>query len=209
MGKIEQYQSGFNDGIAHAYRLVMESGIKNLGDYVRIRGALNNIPLKMSPREYEEATEATKILLSDTMDIVWYCILADKFGFGEKRLKRARKEIYKYTAYLNRGWIYWMDVVDELNSRFKMDITLSDKDSPNWEKYKRPDAEDIYADEEYIDTAEWQHILSLAKLSEKDGIIFDQDGNEVTSYDNEYEKIEAYDFIRGLLYAKGIKIEAH
>ena len=50
MGKIEQYQSGFNDGIAHAYRLVMESGIKNLGDYVRIRGALNNIPLKMSPR---------------------------------------------------------------------------------------------------------------------------------------------------------------
>src|SRR5699024_2891194 len=90
MGKIDAQSQARMDGMAYALKIAKERGIDGLENDIKARGILG-VNLSVSDKEFREAFEKMFTMLFWNMKTVMLQVLVEKFGFGEKRLKRVQE----------------------------------------------------------------------------------------------------------------------
>lgn len=108
MSKMSDYQSGREDGLLMAQRLVKERGIEALDEEIRYRG-ITRIHTQLAKKELEKATEQIKMNTLDTVLLLTLHTIRDEFGFGEKRLQRLLDKMEKRASCLIGDMATWED----------------------------------------------------------------------------------------------------
>ena len=189
---IKDYAAGRDDGLLKAYQIVKDKGLDGLREELRFRGA-TKIHTSYAVKELDEATERIKEILFETIRISMVAILHDEFGFGQKRCQHAIDAFDKLTMYLDRGWLYWVDLIDEIRQRLR--LTMTDdimKASDMGGKYSHPAPEDIYDEPDLVDQEHWKHLLKSLGFSErknpngKSYDIFNENGAPIFRYEGQY-----------------------
>ena len=206
MNKFAEYTTGRNDGLLLAKEIVMNGGLEALEKELKFRGA-TKINTSLSTKELDRATESVKQICFGTIMVAMLAVLHDDFGFGEKRLTRVAEKFDKVSAYLQNGWLYWMDMIDSLEKDLSVKITNKYMTSENMGKHwAHPECGDIYEETDWVDPVFWEAELKLLGYSERKGEegmeILDENKNPVLSYDNKFDQIGMYDVLRGILFAK-------
>ena len=209
MSKQTQYEAGRLDGLDLARRIVQDQGIEALEKECRMRGAWG-INLALATKDLDKATEKMKELCYKTILIASLSVLHDRFGFGQIRCQRFVDGFAKLTAYLDHGWLYWYDLIEELRQQLDLRIDTSSLTTDSMGKvYRHPEPGDVYTEPDLVDADEWKSILRRLNFSEdNDGWVLDENGNRFIHYDGNFEKIQAYDTLYGVELAKdhwGIK----
>ena len=206
MKKQTEYVRGRADGLELALRIVKEGGVESLEEEIRFRGALG-IHTSIARREFEVAAEEIKKLTIETMMVAWVSILHDEFGFGRIRCDRALESFRKLTGYLDRGWLYWMDLVAEIKQRLGVRLQLERITPENLgQAYAHPEPDDIYTEADLLLPEAWQSALNLLHFTERprdDGWmeILDEEGKPIINYRGVYNQIQVYDVLHGMLLA--------
>ena len=153
----------------------------------------------MTTDDLDRTTQKIQEMAFKTVRIGIIASLHDTFGFGEKRIQRVMSEFDKLAEYLMKGWIYWSDIIADIKEKLNIDLEILEGDD-RLISYTRPANEDFYSEVDWVDPAAWKKRLSY--------LGFTDDGKAVHSpsdcweYKNEYDKIQLYDFLGGLEYAK-------
>ena len=207
MGKQSQYDTGRLDGLNLALKIAKSDGIEALERECKIRGAWN-IHLTIAMKDVDKATEQMKMICYQTILIASLSVLHDRFGFGQIRCQRFVDGFAKLTAYLDHGWMYWYDLIEELRTKMDlvMDTSAITADSMG-KVYRHPEPEDIYTETDLVDVDAWKSILrglQFTEMQDDDGShwILDEDGNKLIHWLTEYEKIQVYDTLYGMDLAK-------
>ncbi len=187
-----------NEGLAIAYKIVKAEGIEGLEREIRLRGA-TQINTHMTATEMDRVTEQMKKTMSQMTEVAFIAILHDTFGFGQKRCQKAIEAFEKLVAYLDHGWAYWADLIEELKTDLKLNMDTSNINGEHVGKvYAHPDPEDIYTEVDLVDESLWKEMLRALDFKAEDGKIIDHDGYVICEYDNQYDKIATYDFLSGI-----------
>lgn len=204
MGKQSQYDTGRLDGMLLALRIAKADGIETLEKECKMRGAWQ-INVTMASKDLDKATDQIKHISYQTILIASLSVLHDRFGFGRIRCQRFVDGFAKLTTYLDHGWLYWYDLIEELRRQMdlRMDVSAVTADSMG-RVYRHPEPADVYADIDFVDEDEWKGILNRLRFSEEDGTgwILDENGDRIIHYDGNFEKIQAYDTLFGMELAK-------
>ena len=87
MSKMTDYQSGREDGLLLAEKIVKEGGLERLQEEIKYRG-ITGIHTQLAKKEIEKASEVIKMTTIDTILLLALSTVRDEFGFGEKRMQR-------------------------------------------------------------------------------------------------------------------------
>ena len=207
MSKETQYMMGRNDGLAMAVKLVREGGLEALEAEIRLRKATRlNTPLV--GKELDKITAPFKDILYETIVTAVLAVLHDEFGFGQKRCQRVMSAFGKLTRYLDMGWMYWMDIIQEL--REKLGLELVDdamKAADMGGKYAHPEPGDIYEEPDLVDPVYWKSLLRDLKFTEQEldsgeMQVLDENKQPVFEYSGKFEQIGMYDILTGVLWER-------
>ena len=208
MNKFAEYTAGRNDGLLLARNIFKEGGMDALEKELKLRGA-TNLHTSLMQRELDKLTESVKHICFDTIMIATISVLHDEFGFGEKRLQRVVNKFNKLTDYLDNGWIYWMDMIEEIKTKTGIEITDKYINEINMGKHwAHPEYEDIYTECDWVAPDKWKAVLKKIGYSErkKEGDscmeILDEKKTPVFEYHGKFEQIGMYDILTGIAYAK-------
>ena len=215
MGKKEkEYDRGRADGLDFALKLVKEGGQKALEEQIRIRGIFGR-DYPMTHEDKVQLASNMKGLFETSMRVMIISILHSEFGFGNKRIEKFMIQYDKFLDYLDRGWLDWMDVIQQLRKE-NVSVEVGDMD-PNFfyspqTKYNRPDDEDIYGDD-FICPEDWSRMLQDLDLTDhRDSKITSkhylyQGGEKLYEYDGQYQQVRLYDFLDGVRYERERQME--
>lgn len=209
MGKQSQYEAGRLDGLDLALRIARESGVEGLEKQVKMRGAWG-IHTHLAVKELDEATERIKQITIQTVQVAALSILHDTFGFGKVRCQRFMKSFDKLCVYLNRGWLYWYDLITEINNEIQLDLrTDIITETSMGTTYAHPEPEDIYSENDLVVEEEWKAILKELGFSEEAETdeegwnwIRDEEGKRFIRWKGQFNKIQVYDTLCGIALAK-------
>lgn len=108
MSKMTDYQSGREDGLLLAERIVKEGGLERLQEEIKYRG-ITGIHTQLAKKEIEKASEVIKMTTIDTILLLALSTVRDEFGFGEKRMQRLINRIEKKATCLIGNMATWED----------------------------------------------------------------------------------------------------
>jgi len=117
------------------------------------------------------------------------------------------KAFSKLVDYMGNGWLYWNDLIKETKERLNLTIDVDALTVENLGKtYERPDPEDVYEEPDLVLPEAWQKILETLRFTERKGDdgtmeIFDEHGEPILNYENEFDKIGCYDILSGMVFA--------
>ena len=204
-----QYEAGLGDGLLVALRLADDAGDieefkKKIKEDMRFREA-TGIRCGFSNEELNKVGESLKMILCQTMRVAIVASIADTYGFGKTRIQRCIDTFDKLCDYMDAGWLSWMDMINTIKGRFGWDLSI-DSGPEILKHYERPLAEDMYEAADLIRDEEWMEVLNLAGFregvdAEGHRCVFDKD-EPLIEWDNEYQKIQAYDTICGMLFER-------
>jgi hypothetical protein len=200
--KRTQYDSGRLDGLRLGLDIAKHDGIEALEKECKMRGAWG-IHTALAAREVDKATEQIKTISFQTLLVAWLSVLHDTFGFGQIRCQRAVDAFTKLTAYLDHGWLYWFDLITELEEKLNLTINTSALTQDSMGRtYRHPEPEDIYTETDYVDENAWKQTLRTLHFTEqddKDGTwILDEHGEKFIHFSGNFGKIQAYDTLYGI-----------
>lgn len=199
---VESYKMGLAAGLDKALDIVQRGGgadeIQNEIRFSKVSG----IDSRVLSQDLADATVMIKKLAVDTTRVAMLAAVHDAYGFGRKRLERCLKEYDKLASYMDRGWLYWLDLIQELQRLAGWDLGFSEVDHLPY--YRRPDPEDTWEEPDLIDRRDWVALLERGHMSERkreDGTmaVSDRDGTELVAYKGPWQQIQAYDYLDGLV----------
>ncbi len=205
MGKqqeIERYQTGFTAGMQNAYEIVSKGGTaEDIKHSMTERASWKIGPIPDAILT-EMFTTATKLAMV-SQGIIICAALHDLFGFGEQRLRRVMAQMEKAGHYIQKGWLSYFDMVEELKNSTKYESIVIEENKAAFGKYWRPDLEDTWTPADFIDPAVYQAMLrnlSMSERIEEDGahtLIF-PDGRPYFSWETPWEQVQAFDVLCGM-----------
>ena len=208
MGKQSQYDAGRLDGLDLALRIVKADGVEALEKELKFRG-WGGIHTTLATKELDLATEQIKSLTYETMLVACISVLHDEFGFGQKRSQRFVDKFSKLTSYLDKGWLYWKDLIDDINTRLDLRLDFRDLTRDTMGRsYAHPEPEDIYQPDDLIDEESWKALLRTLGFTERQGNrkeehwVVDEDGKDFIHYEGIYNQIQVYDCLMGMELAR-------
>lgn len=205
--KLGEYTRGRDDGLALAWKIIQESGVEGFKKELNFR-KVTGIHTNFMMKEVDQFTEPFKKVMAETMQICMVAALHDEFGFGQSRCQRAMNAIDKLMTYVNHGWTYWIDVMDDIKKRLKLDLEdIELKRNDSFGKYYHPEPEDVYYRSSLVDEDDWKACLKALGFTEKpedeDGhCIFDENRRPLFHYQGPYGKMQMIDFLNGMLFEK-------
>ena len=189
-------------GFDRACRIAEEKGLEGLMEERRFR-ATAGIKCRLTASEIEVAGDEIKRLAFQTMKIAFLGMVHDAFGIGPKRIKRLLEEFNKMTDYLEHGWIYWEDLVNEIQERLGVDVGIEDGEH-KFDNYVRirPESADMYDEADLIDRDAWAERIKSLGLVDDGKTVLTENGRVGWDYEgNPYYKIWLYDFLGGIEFA--------
>ena len=189
----------WQEGFERACRIAETEGVQRLLDERRFR-VITGFSGRMTSTELDRYTVQSKAMAFYTVRVAMLASLHDNMGFGKKRLQKVSEGIDKLAEYLAHGWLYWVDVVESLRKAADINLELVDGDE-RLLHYSRPKAEDFWSEADWIEPEEWKARLRFLGFSDDGKAVRSPEG-ECWEYSSEYDKIQLYDFLGGLEYAK-------
>lgn len=209
MGKLSQYEQGYRDGMARTAKVAKEEGIEGVERELKFR-RITNLDPPVNMKELDKMTERLRDVVFTSLQIAYASVLHDTFGFGEERQKRVFKSINKMAAYLDNGWMSWLDMVEELRKNPKLPIRVFEMSEEQLKEvfYRHPEPEDVYTEKDLVDSYAWKKLLQYLHFTEDTTLekgetwILDENGNKLIGYGSKFEQIQAYDTLYGYSLAK-------
>lgn len=121
--KLNDYQSGRNDGLALALTIVKRDGIEALRDEIKFRGA-NGINTAMAKKELNAACEKIKNMTLDTMTVIAIATLHDEFEFGQKRCQRFMDRLEEKADCIIDDLASWDDYIKAIKNELGIELTI-------------------------------------------------------------------------------------
>lgn len=122
---MKAYQSGRNDGLALAMKIVRDGGTEALEKEIKARG-VTGINVNMSQKELEQALAPIKDLTIRTLLAMSVATLRDEYGFGKDRLQRFVNRFMEKTDCLMKGWVTWKDICQNIEDETGISIDFTD-----------------------------------------------------------------------------------
>lgn len=203
MGSKNDYQNGRLDGLLLGLKIAQAGGVEQLEKECKVRGAWN-FHTNLEMRELDKASESIKEITYQTLLIASLAVLHDAFGFGQVRCQRFMEHFNKLAQYLDHGWLYWYDLIEEIRERLNLQIEAEALTEKTMGKgYAHPEPEDVYSEADLIEPSAWNQLLhELGFKEDPVGVILDEDGKRFISYEGQYNRIQVYDVLYGMTLAK-------
>ena len=187
----------WSEGFERACDIARKKGLDGLFAEQRFRG-ITGFQGRLTSSDLDNSDKDVKNMIFSTLRIAYVGVLYDEFGFRGKRLTRFLHGVDKIASYLDHGWLYWIDIVDEIRQRVGIDLAIADGAS-HLTVYQRPANEDVYT--ELIDAQAWKARLDFLGLTDDGKQVTDPAGRWCWKYKNEYDKVQIYDELGGILLA--------
>lgn len=123
MSKMTDYQSGREDGLLLAERIVKEGGLERLQEEIKYRG-ITGIHTQLAKKEIEKASEVIKMTTIDTILLLALSTVRDEFGFGEKRMQRLINRIEKKATCLIGNMATWEDFREMIKEETGIEVNV-------------------------------------------------------------------------------------
>lgn len=192
----------WSDGYEAACQTAREKGIDGLLAEERARGLMGfNGRLTITDLDYNRYSNRIKLVTFQTLRIAFVSILHDEFGFGRQRIDKFLHLIDKMFVYSAKGWVYWMDYIDRIQTELGKSIPVDINDDIQLINYKRPENKDFYEPTDWIDKKEWEGLLERLDLIDTGRRVTSKDGADSWEYKDEYDIIQVYDNLCGIEYA--------
>jgi len=190
----------WQEGFEAACRIAEKDGLEGLALERRFRG-VTGLRSRLTSQELYEQSEDIKKVMYATTEITFISVLHDEFGFGKQRLERLIKGIIKFDAYLEHGWAYMVDYINSIDKELGISL-LANKMVDEVPFWQRPDPEDIYTEVDLIEKDAWIARLNFLGLTDDgEGRVQSKDGGWCWKYNNEYDKVQIYDELYGIVLA--------
>ena len=204
---MKSFQAGRDEGLLLADKVVDESGPEGLKAEIRFRN-ITGVRTSFTQKELHAAAEDMKrfILYHDRIAMV--AAVHDALRIGPKRMRRVLDKYNKLGAYLYHGWMEWIDVIQDIKARLKIDLEdafLTDQEAEI--RYAYPTMEDCYDSPDWVDNDAWRAMLRASgfhELPDQDVNgkfnLYDPNGVLCFSYTGGYQRIQMYDFLMGVVW---------
>lgn len=106
MAKLSDYQSGRNDGLQLALKIIKEGGQQALEQEIKFHGA-RGINTSLAVKELDIASQKIKEMTLDTVIVMTIAVLHDEFGFGQTRCQRFMDRFELKSGCLVDGLATW------------------------------------------------------------------------------------------------------
>lgn len=123
MSKMSDYQSGREDGLLLAEKLVKEGGPERLEEEIRYRG-ITGIHTQLAKKELEKATEQIKMNTLDTVLLLAIHSIRDEYEFGAVRLQRLINRMEKKASCLIGDMATWEDFRRQIKEETGIEINV-------------------------------------------------------------------------------------
>lgn len=140
-----------NEGMAYALKIAKEQGIEELEKQVKMRGYLK-VSVKFTKDELYQSIHNISERVYNNMLTMWYAVMHDRLGFGEKRL-RQMKQWFDEKVYIvgeqspmGHKWATFEDYAEEANRLYGLGIDLG-RIRETQEINEQDEVRKVYADE--------------------------------------------------------------
>lgn len=140
-----------NEGMAYALKIAKRDGLEELEKQIEMRGLLK-VSIKFTQDELYQSIQNISERVYNNMLTMWYAVLHDRLGYGEKRLKQM-KQWFDEKVYIvgeqspmGHHWATFEDYADEANRLYDLGIDL-DKLRETQEINEQDETKKVYADE--------------------------------------------------------------
>lgn len=123
MSKMTDYQSGREDGLMLAEKIVKEGGLERLQEEIKYRG-ITGIHTQLAKKEIEKASEVIKMTTIDTILLLALSTVRDEFGFGEKRMQRLINRMEKKATCLIGNMATWEDFRETIKEETGIEVNV-------------------------------------------------------------------------------------
>lgn len=123
MSKMTDYQSGREDGLLLAEKIVKEGGLERLQEEIKYRG-ITGIHTQLAKKEIEKASEVIKMTTIETILLLALSTVRDELGFGEKRMKRLINRIEKKATCLIGNMATWEDFREMIKEETGIEVNV-------------------------------------------------------------------------------------
>lgn len=123
---LKDYQTGRNDGLALAAKIIKEGGVEALEKEIRQRGVCG-VNTNLTMKELDEALFPIKGNCIDTVMALFLAVLRDEFGFGKTRLERARDR-FSLKANCIGEYVKWADIVKTIEEETGVKVEIRNMD---------------------------------------------------------------------------------
>lgn len=123
MSKMTDYQSGREDGLLLAEKIVKEGGLERLQEEIKYRG-ITGIHTQLAKKEIEKASEVIKMTTIDTILLLALSTVRDEFGFGEKRMQRLINRMEKKATCLIGNMATWEDFREMIKEETGIEVNV-------------------------------------------------------------------------------------
>lgn len=123
MSKMTDYQSGREDGLLLAEKIVKEGGLERLQEEIKYRG-ITGIHTQLAKKEIEKASEVIKMTTIDTILLLALSTVRDEFGFGEKRMQRLINRMEKKATCLIGDMATWEDFRETIKEETGIEVNV-------------------------------------------------------------------------------------
>lgn len=123
MSKMTDYQSGREDGLLLAEKIVKEGGLERLQEEIEYRG-ITGIHTQLAKKEIEKASEVIKMTTIDTILLLALSTVRDEFGFGEKRMQRLINRMEKKATCLIGNMATWEDFREMIKEETGIEVNV-------------------------------------------------------------------------------------
>lgn len=123
MSKMTDYQSGREDGLLLAEKIVKEGGLERLQEEIKYRG-ITGIHTQLAKKEIEKASEVIKMTTIDTILLLALSTVRDELGFGEKRMQRLINRIEKKATCLIGNMATWEDFREMIKEETGIEVKV-------------------------------------------------------------------------------------
>lgn len=123
MSKMTDYQSGREDGLLLAEKIVKEGGLERLQEEIKYRG-ITGIHTQLAKKEIEKASEVIKMTTIDTILLLALSTVRDEFGFGEKRMQRLINRMEKKATCLIGNMATWEDFRETIKEETGIEVNV-------------------------------------------------------------------------------------
>ena len=123
MSKMTDYQSGQEDGLLLAEKIVKEGGLERLQEEIKYRG-ITGIHTQLAKKEIEKESEVIKMTTIDTILLLALSTVRDEFGFGEKRMQRLINRMEKKATCLIGDMATWEDFRETIKEETGIEVNV-------------------------------------------------------------------------------------
>lgn len=123
MSKMTDYQSGREDGLLLAEKIVKEGGLERLQEEIKYRG-ITGIHTQLAKKEIEKASEVIKMTTIETILLLALSTVRDELGFGEKRMQRLINRIEKKATCLIGNMATWEDFREMIKEETGIEVKV-------------------------------------------------------------------------------------